>query len=260
MSKALLASLLGTTILRQQADAATGAASAEGTAAVVAGAGANGAEQPASAASVDPAAALNTEFEHPIVINKEASFHFKKDELGVKRPTIKLTYPVPTLEGVVRALKDEKQREYILDILAEQVKIAVRAQINDNDENKNFGQNDLDISKLTIEALANLPKAERTGGGISKETWEQWAKDYMEVMPAVAGRNAEQIGNAVKLLLAKFQPVKTQKPVINFLKEQLSLWATSTQRLEEFVECYDFLIQKADTLLSKDEAELLANL
>ena len=105
-----------------------------------------------------------------------------------------------------------------------------------------------------------MPKAERTGGGISKEVWEAFGKDYVSVMPGVTGKSADQVGNACKLLLAKFQPVKTNKKVISFLKEQLALYFSSTQNAEEFQECYEFLDSKAESLLKADEASLLANL
>lgn len=196
---------------------------------------------------------------HPLITMQDAKFHFRKNELGVKKPTVSLSLPIPTLDGLLVALEDPKQQSYVLEVLAEQVVKAARVQVND-ETNPVENQSQLDLSKLTIEFLANMPKAERTGGGISKEVWEAFGKDYAEVMPGVTGKNAEQIGNAVKILLGKFQPVKTNKKVISFMKEQLALYTTSSTNIEEFQECIEFLDQKADTLLATDDAKLLENL
>jgi hypothetical protein len=206
---------------------------------------------------IDPAALINVK--HPITVNEEVTFGFRKDKLGNKRQPIKLILPMPTTEGIVQALQDEKQLEYILDVLKDQIKAAARAQISDEEKPVNK-QSELDINKLTIEFLANQPKAERTGGGISKEVWEAFSEDYIKVMPAVSGRTADQVGNAARLLLGKLQQVKTNKPVLTFLKQQLALYATNTENLEEFADCVDFLDKKAETFLNMDDASLLANL
>lgn len=196
-----------------------------------------------------------------LYVNVPTKFHFKKDkELGgTKRPTVEIPIPSPTMEAIQAALQDEKQRSYILELVSEAIYIAAREQVGDEQKPVN-SEAEMDYSKLSIEALANLPKAERRGGGISKEVWEAFGQDYGAVMPQLTGFSADQIGNAVKLFLNKFQLVKTNKKVINFLKTQLALWFTNTTSQDEFQECYDFLDQKADALLKADEASLLANL
>lgn len=193
------------------------------------------------------------------VLPTKYKFHFKKDKVGEKRPTIELSIDTVTYNGLLKALEDPKQAEYILDVLAQEQIRAARVQVGDETNPVNT-QEQLKADKLSIKALAYMPKAERTGGGISKETWEEMFKDYIEVMPGITGKNAEQVGNAAKLLLAKFQPVKTNKKVIGFLQGQLAQWYAATPNQEDFAECYEFLENKAKTLLEADEAALLANL
>lgn len=186
-------------------------------------------------------------------------FSFKKDELGNKRKTIELMLPCPTAAGAAAMLRDEKQTTYLLEVLESEVYKQAREQVGDEVKPVNL-QSELDETKLTMEYIANLPKAERRGGGIAKEIWAGFAADYIAVMPSLTGKNAEQVGNAAKLLTAKFQPVKTNKKVIAFLKEQLGMWFTNTSNAEEFAEVYDFLDKKAEVLQLADEAALLANL
>ena len=97
-------------------------------------------------------------------------------------------------------------------------------------------------------------------GSKSKEQWEDFAKDYVAIMPGVTGKKPEQIANASKILLNKFQQVKTNKPVLALLKEQLGIYANSSPNAEQYSDCISFLVEKADNFLSMDDAQLLANL
>jgi hypothetical protein len=223
----------------------------------------------------------------PGTIFRPTKYHFKKDDLGQKRPTVELFIPVPTWDGfaalassadVVKNDKGEvvtqkvdgkdvpvtigeKVRSLVLEMLADAAAGQGREQVGD-EKNPVNKQEELNLSKLTLAYIACLPPAERRGGGISKETWEGFFKNYLEVMPAATGKKKEQVENAGKLFVARLQPVKTQKKILAFLKEQLNLWFTSagTEAQEEFAEVYEFLGQKIDEFSKRDEAELLANL
>lgn len=195
----------------------------------------------------------------PGVAMAERKFHFKKNELGDKRPSVTLALPLLTIEGLIAALEDTKKQEIILSAVNELIVDQARIQVGD-DNNPVNSQEQLDVSKLSFDYIANLPPAERRGGGIAKEIWEAFGKDYLAVMPAVTGKTAEQCGNAAKLFLAKFQPCKTNKPVLKKLQELLALYAGTTSNLEEFQDCVKFLDSKITDLLNADEASLLANL
>ena len=195
----------------------------------------------------------------PLTIMTEVSYFFKKDKLGVKRDTVKLNIPFVTIDGLVEALSDEKQQAYLLSIINDSIYQAGKWQVGDENKPVNK-QEELDLSKLTLEALANMPPSERRGGGIAKEVWEEFGKDYAAVMQPLTGKTTDQIDNAVALLLKKFQPVKSNKRVLAHLKSQLNMWFAATQAAEDFKECFEFLDAKAQTFLDADEAALLVNL
>lgn len=201
----------------------------------------------------------------PIVYPVEAKFHFRKvkDELGVetKRPTVNLTLPMPTVDGILAALKDEKQRDFVLETLGSAIIEGARQQVNDDAKPVNK-QEELDVSKLTLSHLANVPKAERRGGGIQKAVWEAFEKDYIAVMPSVASKTEEQVTKAAKIFVAKLQPAKTNKPVIKLLMDQLDLWYASTaaESQEEYMDIYEFLKEKGDTFLNLTDEDLTKNL
>jgi hypothetical protein len=240
--------------------------------------GTNGATPPAKK-EIPPSPIAGTIF-------KPTKYHFKKDEVGEKRPTVDLLIPVPTMEGFITAMQDEtrakvkvknekgeevevddkltngeKVQNLVLELLTDLVATHGRLQVTD-EKNPVNKQEELDLNKLTLAFIANIPPSERRGGGISKETWADFFKDYVEVMLEKTGKKKEQVENAAKLLVSRLQPVKTQKKILAFLKDQLNLWFSSTtpDSQEEFAEVQEFLTGKIEEFMKRDEAELLANL
>lgn len=227
---------------------------------------------------VDPSAILNGEQykENPIVISKEFKFSFRAvdetieetDEATgekklvvkkVKKTPVSLLLPLPTVEGLKLALSDPKQIDLILSLLADEVKNAAREQVDAKDDPVTH-QSQLDVNKLTIKALSEVAPAERRGGGISKETWEEFVTDYNDIMPQVTGKSAEKIANASKIFAARVQPAKGNKAALKVLKEQLVLWGASTKKLEELSAVYEFLEVKIDGFLNMNDEALAGNL
>lgn len=217
--------------------------------------------------------------------NREVEFFFRKPSdkaileaktenkpLPIKKKAVKLPVPVLTLEGIsaiVAAKGDDttpegqnanKQKDLLLEAVNEYIIMGVKRQIDEQPAHTEVDTTALDMSKVSWEALANMPKSERTGGGIAKEVWEAFQKDYEQVMPAATGKSIEKVKNAAKLLVAKFQPCKGQKKLIQALKDMLDIWYASTSSAEEFTAVYEFLAQKAEALVQADEDALVENL
>lgn len=189
---------------------------------------------------------------------KDFKFNFRKDELGNKRAPVELRLPTPSVEGIVAILEaGGKELELLLDTCADVIAAQARSIV---DAREDISQDNFPMDQVLWTTIANLPKAERRGGGISKELWEAFAKDYVEVMPSVTGKSIEAVTNASKILLNKFSAVKTNKPVLSLLKGQLALYVTASQNAEQFTDCVEFLVNKADALLNMSEADLLSNL
>lgn len=200
-------------------------------------------------------AQIKAKFDSSVDI-KPFKYYFRKDELGNKRPTVELLLPVPSVEGIVGILEggDEKQLSLLLDAVAAVIDDQARSIVQDKED---ISQDNFPFDQLGWEYIANLPKAERRGGGISKETWDEFAKDYIAVMPAATGKNADQVALAAKLLTGKFNAVKTNKPVIKALQGQLGIYTTVSPNVETFTACVEFLNNKAEALINADETAFL---
>lgn len=195
----------------------------------------------------------------PGTVLKSKKFFFKKNELGEKRANVEIALPYPTEDAVKAMFADEKQKAVLLDLVAGLIDAHAKEQVGD-EKNPVNKQEELDWNKLTLQYIANIPPSERRGGGISKETWETFFSDYLEIMPAATGKKKDNVENAAKIFVARLQPVKTQKKILAFLEGQLALWFTNSQQQEELGEVYEFLSDKIKTLLAADEGALLQNL
>jgi hypothetical protein len=179
-------------------------------------------------------------------------------EVETKRPSVELELPLLSVEGIVKEFEaGGKRLELIVEAIRE-VQIQRAREIVS--EREDINAENFPYDQLNWEVIANLPKAERRGGGIAKEQWEEFGKDYIAVMPGATGKSLEQVTNASKILLNKFQQIKTNKVVLQLLKDQLAIYAANAPKAEEFSDCISFLADKADTFLKMDDAALLANL
>ncbi len=123
----------------------------------------------------------------------------------VKRPEFKISLPIINVDGLITALDNQKQREYILSVLEDSVYKEARYQVDDETSPIN-SQSELDVSKLTLEYLANRPPSERLSGGISKETWEAFTEDYINVMPGLS--TSQTVSSILMVRLTNILPAK----------------------------------------------------
>ena len=194
---------------------------------------------------------------------KPMKFNFKKNkdkDTGIEtiREAVELALAFPSMEGIVAILEGGgKGLELLVDAIEGVITDQARSIIA---EDTGINATNFPHEKASWEFIANMPKAQRRGGGIPKEVWEGFATDYIAVMPDVTGKNVEQITNMAKILQNKLTQVRTNEPVLLLVVEQLSVYAESSENAEEFKECIEFLLNKADTFLNVSPEDLLANL
>jgi signal recognition particle subunit SEC65 len=203
---------------------------------------------------------INYDFEVEV---REVAYNFKKStdkDTGIvtERKPVVLAMPYPSVQGIVAILEEGgKPLELLIEATEAVVNSAVRDILNEDLE---VNAQTFPYEKISWNAIAALPRAQRRGGGIPKETWEDFAKDYMECMPELTGKSIEQVTNAVKILTARLAPVKTNELVLNLMVEYLGIYAEGSPNASEFTEVIEFLTNKADTLLNVTEEDLLKNL
>ncbi len=206
----------------------------------------------------------NIKVNHNFAVDvKAVKFNFKRQkdkDTGIEtiREAVELAVPFPSVEGILAILEAGGTQLDLLQDAVEAVIVAVARDIIAEDTAINASN--FPIDKITWEAIANMPKAQRRGGGIPKEVWEGFGQDYIEVMPEATGKSVEQITNASKILVGKLSNVRTNEPVLELLVTQLAIYADNSPNIEEYKECVEFLLNKADTFLNVSPEELLSAL
>jgi hypothetical protein len=191
---------------------------------------------------------------------QKASFRFKKDKMGNTRPKVELdNLPVPSYEGIVQILENGgKELELLRDAMYDVVRGVVSEWVAADEGNTKEKFNPADFSWAKI---ATMPKEDRRSSQIPDETWKAFAEEYIEVMPGATGKSKEAVANAVEVYLKKFSIVKTNKPVLTKLKEQLGIFMEVTKKGDDFQDILDLLLKRLDTYLAADDVQaLIANL
>lgn len=172
---------------------------------------------------------------------------------GVKRPTVSLALPFVSLEDVLNA--GEKSVAYLQEMINTEVYSRVRDILADNPEvtcADNFPWAD-----LTWDSIVNQPAAERKGRGIPKEVWDDFVTDFTEVMLALGGKTETQIKTVAQMFKGKLQAIKFNKPVLErVIADYLTVYASSTSRLEEFSDVVEFLQKKGEEFLALSQEAL----
>lgn len=238
-----------------------------------------GAQTPADDQSVDTSAfhaednttqEASAAVKHALTVNFDNKLDFKQVKFGFREVTDKDTnvktkraavelakMPVPSVEGIVAILETGgKALELLLEAVEGVVLQRARDVIN---ASETITSDNFDYSTLDWNTIANLEKEDRRSG-IDKETWDDFAADYVAVMPAVSGTSKEQSANAAKIFIGKFNAIKSKKDVIEKLKLRLAMYAEHSPKASEFAECIDFLFKRADKLISAKEESLEDNL
>lgn len=236
-----------------------------------------------------------TSIVHPAVatdpyVMRPIGFHFKKSkdaegkDTGFKRPSITLNIPVPSARFVASILTEgigayqhqipegaaippeivskRKQLDLLLEAMNDVIYVHARTQVNADDK---ISQETLDMSKLSWEFIANIPPTERRGTGISDDTWQEFVKDYITIMPDVLraqgmAKRPDQIEAQAQLFAGKLNKAKNQKQILSYLRSLLAMWYQHTQAKEEFQAMFEYLDGRAETMLKADETALLQNI
>lgn len=206
--------------------------------------------------------AIKAAFNNTVDVS-DVSFSFRtvKDELtkeDTKRPTVTIPIPTPSVEGIIAILQNAKDNPKALELLLDAVADVVRSQARDIvNDNEGISEANFPYAQLGWDFIANMPKAERRGGGIPKEQWEAMVSHYVEVMPAITGKTKEACELAGRLIATKFASIKNAKPFLIRMKDLIGIFTVQAPRSGEFTDCLEFLNKKAERFLAMSDEDLM---
>lgn len=196
----------------------------------------------------------------PLAEIKVFKYTFREDKLGNKRKAVELNVPIPTFAGLVHDLADAKIQSYVLELVIADIYAAGKLQVNDDIKPVNK-QSELDIAKLTLKHLAYLPPSSRSDS-FPQEIKDQFAADYIALMPGIANKTVEQATSASALLARGVRAVKNNKKALKILQEQLAIFigAQDSSKLEVYAEFVDLLSKRIQDWLDAEDAKPEDNL
>lgn len=202
----------------------------------------------------------------------------KKIGDGRKHPSVLGVFPVPQPADLITLLAAEApkpladgkgfeapsaeflQRELILAGVYELIKAAGKRQILDYlDKTPDgvFTTGMFDLSKLSLEWIALNPK-ERASSVPTDEEIAAFLEDYANVMVHAVGHEPKRVKMHVDLLKSKFAKCRTDKPVLAKLAEFLTIWGAKTSAMEEHVDVFQYLTERADKLVKAEPPKPVA--
>lgn len=187
-------------------------------------------------------------------IPAKMKFNFKtraiRDEEGKeigrtkKQPSVETELPVPSHDEVTNYLTSPDSKESILVMSAVQSIIyqAAREQFDEiieafgDDDSKTVAADMLDLSRLDLSYIANLPPSSRGGTALTDEDWKAFFDDYVTVMVAATGKEMDRVVKHVELFKRPTK-VKANKEVLHLLVGQLDIYLANTQNAEDNSDC-----------------------
>lgn len=194
---------------------------------------------------------------NPAIDRKEFTFRFKKDKLGNKRANVKCeNVPVVSAEGVIEILRaGGKELEVLLEVVSDYTRSILAEFVSDEVFNQDTFEYD---KKLAWKTIANMPKEDRRSSAIDKEIWEGFTSDYIEIMPALTGKTKDQVTLATEVYVKKLVPLKSDKKTLAKLKDQLTIYADSSKKAEDYQEVLELLTRRIQTYMEADDPAVLA--
>jgi len=177
----------------------------------------------------------------------------------LQRPdhTVKATKKIEGKDVEVDEVVVDKVKQLIVDAIQEIVRDQAKGQLDElidsfgADETKVLTAESIDYDKLSLEFIANLPPAQRGARAIPEEDWKAFFQDYMQVMVAATGKPEMKIKNHLDLF-QKPTKAKQNKEALAVLVDQLNVYMTATQNLDDTAECVQRLQNKFQKWIDED--------
>ena len=163
----------------------------------------------------------------------------------IKRAPLKLAVDVLDYNGiidVIAAATDDNATpagrlggELLLNAVAEVFWNAARALMDDAPNHRNLTVDDVDLTKLTWEAIAATEPSGRSSSMPTDEEWNIFLEAYLSTMPQILPeKSPAAIANAASILKTEFKALRgNTRPVIEATVKQLLIY------VDAFVNAYD---------------------
>lgn len=182
---------------------------------------------------------------------------------GSKHPDVLVAIPMPSNEELITYIAspdgtpEARVGDFIRDSVWDAIFVAGRGQINEwleSNAGQTFKADNLDLSKLSITAIANMPKGSRGAWAPSDDDLKEFNDLYKEVMLRI-NYPAEKVKVHLTHWKAGMSKVKNNKPVVGKLQELLTAFAANCteDELADVEQTYTWLDNRATKYLKAED-------
>lgn len=208
--------------------------------------------------------------------NDKPVLNEKGEKIGVKQPSLQVLLPVPTADKLAEILlqpavlqvpnadgsalieKPNKVRQLIIDAVMGEIKMAAKSQFDDaiesfgSDTSKTLTPAHLDYDKLTLDYIASIEASGRASVAISDDEWKEFGTDYINTMLVITGKAKEKLVNTVEVFY-KPTKVRGRKDLCALFLDQLAVYASATEKLEDFSAQIQYLTNRFKKFLDEED-------
>lgn len=161
----------------------------------------------------------------------------------IERKSVEIDIKLLTQDDLAKILTgtDEKAKDLLLGQANQVVIDAVRSQLDDQDNHVEIDTSKVDLSKADFVFIANLPPAQRTGGGIPAEEWDAWTADYVATLVRVAGKTENVAANSANIFKTNLKEYRFSQDWLKALQGNLQTWFTNSTDAAEYVRIFERL-------------------
>lgn len=191
--------------------------------------------------------------------NAELKCNFRENkETKVKRPSVELQVPEITVASVAEYLQSDDQK--VVSLVTDTIQGVLNSYIRgfvDNDTD--FSQETLDKlieeGKISIEAIANLPKSERST--LTNADLEEFGKVYFRLSQQLLGKTESQATAAVVVFNSRIKKIAGNPAALDKVEADLSkfLELADEEVVTEHEKALSYLINKIAEYKAEDITE-----
>lgn len=189
----------------------------------------------------------------------EVKFNFRENkETKVKRPSVELVVPTVDVPALAAYLSSEDSK--VVSLITETIQGVLNSHIRgyvDNDTD--FDQAKLDAliaeGKISIEAIANLPRSERNT--LTNADLEEFGKVYFKLAQSLLGKTEGQATAAVVVFSSRIKKIAGNPAALEKVENDLSKFLELADQsvVEEHERALNYLIAKIAEYKAEDITE-----
>lgn len=156
-----------------------------------------------------------------------------------------------------------KVAQLVLEMVQDLHYQAARGQINDwleKNEGKQFSATNFDLSKLTLEFIAQQERGSRGAWAPSEDDMKAFCEDYTVIFVQEVQYDVKKVKVHCDQFVGGYKKIKNDKIALRKMLEFLTIWASKTNNMDALLDTYGWLVARANKYATAEEKDFASAL